>query len=136
MGEVRQETEERTRLVLESERIVGFAPFAARMPFETWLLPRRHAAAFEHTADDDLRDLAVALVTVLGALDHALGDPPYNLLLHSAPFGVGESPSYHWHFEILPKLVGLAGFELGSGFHINPVPPEDAARLLRDAIPS
>ena len=45
---------------------------------------------------------------------------------------MGESPSYHWHVEILPKLTGLAGFELGSGFHINPVPPEDAARLLRE----
>jgi UDPglucose--hexose-1-phosphate uridylyltransferase len=131
---VRQETQERTRLVVESGGIVGFAPFASRMPFETWLLPRRHAAAFEQTADDELRDLAAVLGAVLGALDRTLGDPPYNLLLHSAPFGAGESPSYHWHFELLPKLVGLAGFELGSGFHINPVPPEDAARLLRDAI--
>jgi UDPglucose--hexose-1-phosphate uridylyltransferase len=130
---VRQETEERTRLVVETERVVAFAPFAARLPFETWLLPRRHAAAFEHAADEDLRDLAVALAGVLGRLDRALGDPPYNLVLHSAPFGFGESPSYHWHVEIVPKLVGVAGFELGSGFHINPVPPEDAARLLRDA---
>ena len=65
-------------------------------------------------------------------LRDALDDPPYNLVLHSAPFGAEESPSYHWHLEILPKLVGLAGFELGSGFHINSVPPEDAARMLRE----
>jgi len=129
---VRQEIEEAARLVLESEHAVVFAPFAARLPFETWLLPRRHAAAFEHIDDDELREIAAMLAAVLGKLERALSDPPYNLVLHSAPFGVGESPSYHWHFEIVPILDGLAGFELGSGFHINPVPPEDAARLLRD----
>jgi UDPglucose--hexose-1-phosphate uridylyltransferase len=128
----RQEQADRVRIVAEGERVLAFAPFAARVPFETWLLPRHHAATFEGSDDAVLRDLAAVLRTVLAKLDVALGDPPYNLLLHSAPFGVGESPSYHWHLELLPKLTGLAGFELGSGFHINPVPPEDAARLLRD----
>ena len=129
---IRQETDEGVRIVAEGERVVAFAPFAARVPFETWVLPRPHAAAFEHIADDVLADLAAVLRGVLGRMRRALDDPPYNLVLHSAPFGVGESPSYHWHLEILPKLTGLAGFELGSGFHINPVPPEDAARLLRE----
>ena len=129
---LRQETEQRARLVADSGRVVAFAPFAARVPFETWVLPRPHGAAFEHIADDLLHELAGVLGTVLGRLRRVLDDPPYNLVLHSAPFGVGESPSYHWHFEILPKLTGLAGFELGSGFNINPVPPEDAARLLRE----
>jgi len=129
---IRQETETRLRIVAERERVVAFAPFAARVPFETWVLPRPHGAAFEHIADDVLHDLAHVLGTVLAKLDRALQDPPYNLMLHSAPFSVGESPAYHWHFELVPKLVGLAGFELGSGFHINPLPPEDAARVLRD----
>jgi UDPglucose--hexose-1-phosphate uridylyltransferase len=120
------------RLVAESPSVLAFAPFAARFPFETWLAQRRHAAVFEQTDDAVLRDLARVLHTVLRKLDRAIGEPPYNLLLHSAPFGAGESPSYHWHLEILPKLTNLAGFELGSGFHINPVPPEDAARFLRD----
>ena len=129
---LREEAEARTRLVAESPSVLAFAPFAARFPFETWLAPRRHAAAFEQADDTVLRDLARVLHTVLRKLDRAIGEPPYNLLLHSAPFGAGESPSYHWHLEILPKLTNLAGFELGSGFHINPVPPEDAARFLRD----
>jgi UDPglucose--hexose-1-phosphate uridylyltransferase len=132
---VRQEVEERTRLVVESERAVAFVPFAARVPYETWLLPRRHAAAFEQTRDEELREVAVVLRAVLGKLDRALADPPYNLVLHGAPSGVGESPAYHWHFEILPRLTGLAAFELGGGFHVNPVPPEDAGRLLRDTDP-
>ena len=133
---LRQETEDGTRIVVESERAVAFVPFAARLPFETWVLPRRHTAAFEQSRDDDLRDVAATLRTVLGKLDRSLADPPYNLVLHSAPFGVGESPSYHWHFEILPRLSGLAAFELGGGFYVNPVPPEDAGRVLRGTAPS
>jgi UDPglucose--hexose-1-phosphate uridylyltransferase len=128
----RQEVDAGARIVVESPRAVAFVPFAARVPFETWLLPRRHAAAFERTGDDELREVAAALRVVLGKLDRALADPPYNLVLHSAPSGVAESPSYHWHFEILPRLTGLAAFELGGGFYVNPVPPEDAGRLLRD----
>jgi UDPglucose--hexose-1-phosphate uridylyltransferase len=127
-----QEIEGRARIVAEGTRVVAFAPFAARVPFETWIIPRRHAAAFEQGDDALLADCADILRTVLRKLDRALSDPPFNLLLHSAPFGASDNPSYHWHFEIMPKLTGMAGFELGSGFHINPVPPEDAARMLRD----
>ena len=131
-----QETAERLRIVAENDRMVAFAPFASRFPFELWVLPRRHCAAFELVDDAELAAFADGLVAVLRLLRDALDDPPYNLVLHSAPFGAEESPSYHWHLEILPKLVGLAGFELGSGFHINSVPPEDAARTLRARAPS
>jgi UDPglucose--hexose-1-phosphate uridylyltransferase len=129
---LRQETEAGARVVVATPGAVAFVPFAARVPFETWILPRRHAAAFERTGDAELREVAVALGAVLGKLDRALGDPPYNLVLHGAPSDVGDSPSFHWHFEILPRLGGLAAFELGSAFYVNPVPPEDAGRLLRD----
>jgi UDPglucose--hexose-1-phosphate uridylyltransferase len=131
---LRQESDARARVVVEGQHVLAFAPFAARFPFETWLIPRRHASAFEEVDDVVLRDLAGVLRTVLRKLDRAIGDPPYNLLVHSAPFATGESPSYHWHFEIVPALTGVAGFELGAGFHINPVPPEDAARSLRDTV--
>jgi UDPglucose--hexose-1-phosphate uridylyltransferase len=131
---LRQESEARDRLIVEGQHVVAFAPFAARFPFETWIMPRRHGSVFEDVDDVVLRDLAVVLRSVLRKLDRSIGDPPYNLFVHSAPFATGESPSYHWHFEIMPTLTGVAGFELGSGFHINPVPPEDAARFLRDTL--
>jgi UDPglucose--hexose-1-phosphate uridylyltransferase len=127
-----QELDGGERLVAQSTHVVAFAPFAARVPFETWLMPRRHAAAFEQSDDAVVRDLAAVLRTVLGKLSRVLDDPPFNLLVHSAPFGAAESPSYHWHLELLPRLIRPAGFELGSGFAINPMPPEDAARSLRD----
>jgi UDPglucose--hexose-1-phosphate uridylyltransferase len=128
-----QETSERTRIVAETADAVAFAPYAPRFPFETWIMPRRHAAAFEQATDAELVALATLLRDVLGRLDRVVGDPPFNMILHTAPFGGEVSPSYHWHVEIVPTLTTAAGFEVGTGFHINPMPPEEAARLLRDA---
>jgi len=130
---VRQETEERSRIVHASDHIIAFAPFASRFPFEVWIMPRQHAPAFEHASARDVSELAAAIHSVLRKLDAALDDPPFNLVLHSAPAGEHESPYVHWHLEIAPKLTASAGSEWGSGFHVNPMPPEDAARFLRDA---
>ena len=41
--------------------------------------------------------------------------------------------SYHWHIELAPKLTRMTGFEWGSGFHLNPTAPEEAADFLRRA---
>jgi UDPglucose--hexose-1-phosphate uridylyltransferase len=127
-----QEAEERTRVVEETEHVLAFAPFAARLPFETWIVPRRHTPAFEHASAAELRDFARALRGVLRKLERALGDPPFEFLLHSAPFAESDSPYYHWHLEVTPRLPALADSERSSGFFVNPMPPEDAARFLRD----
>jgi UDPglucose--hexose-1-phosphate uridylyltransferase len=55
-------------------------------------------------------------------------------MLHTAPVGDEDLPYYHWHIEILPKLTQVAGFEMGSGFYINPTAPEDAAHYLREHV--
>jgi UDPglucose--hexose-1-phosphate uridylyltransferase len=128
---LRQEIETRSRMVMETRQIVAFAPFASALPFETWILPRRHVAGFEHTEAGELGELARVLRSVLRRLERAIGDPPYTLLLHSAPFGGSESPSFHWHIEIAPALAHVP--TLRGGFPLNPMPPEDAARFLRDA---
>ena len=75
-----------------------------------------------------LRKLYEARETVALALDR----PPFNFVIHTAPVSDGEVEYYHWHLEITPTLTRVAGFEIGSGFHINPTPPEDAAQYLRE----
>ena len=62
-----------------------------------------------------------------------LEGPAYNYILHTSPFREEDNEYYHWHIEIMPKLSKIAGFEWGSGFFINPTPPEEAARFLREA---
>jgi len=128
---VRQDTEGGERLVAEHDRWVALCPYAARFPFEIWILPKRHAPYFERSSNQDLAELAHCLRDALARLDRVLDNPSLNYVIHSHPAGEAETRHYHWHIEILPKLVQVAGFEWGSGMFINPVAPEDAARLLR-----
>lgn len=128
---VRQERREGSRQILELNGFVALGPFAPRFPFETWILPTRHRAAFEDSGVDELRGLAEVLGEFLRRLNGLLHDPPFNFMLHTAPLRDGQPESFHWHLEIIPKLTKVAGFEWGSGFFINPVPPEDAAEALR-----
>jgi UDPglucose--hexose-1-phosphate uridylyltransferase len=123
---IRTELAAEVRMVAATRKYVAVAAVAGRFPFETWILPRDHARAFEDAGD--LNELAGLLHDVLGRLDCAAGSPAWNLVLHTGPW-TGEE--YHWRLEILPRVTGIAGFELGGGMFINPVPPEDAARRLR-----
>ncbi len=123
------------RLVSTSERFVALAPFAPRFPFETWILPRAHRSSYHTISDpEEFLDLARILKDTLQRLNTALDSPPYNFVLHTAPLGEDDLPYYHWHLEIMPKLTRVAGFEMGSGFYINPTPPEDAAQYLREIV--
>jgi UDPglucose--hexose-1-phosphate uridylyltransferase len=117
------------RIVLAGEQVVAVTAVAGRFPYETWLLPRRHAADFDRLSDAELADLAAAMRSVLRRLA-AAGDPAYNIVLHTAP--MHGAPHYHWHWEILPRLTGIAGYELATGCYLNPLPPEEAAARLRN----
>ncbi|WP_435016109.1 galactose-1-phosphate uridylyltransferase [Tundrisphaera sp. TA3] len=130
---VQQEQSTKSRVVLETEHFTAFCPYASRFPFETWIVPNLHASHYETIAGPDIADVGRTLDTVLKKLEKALDSPPYNYIIHTAPFDQPELAHYHWHIEIIPRLTRVAGFEWGSGFYINPVPPEDAARFLREA---
>ena len=131
---IEQELADGRRLVAHNDDFVAFEPFAPRFPFETHILPRHHLAAFEDTADSVLHGLAEIMSTVFRKINSALGFPPFNFMLHTAPFNKNVDEFYHWHLEIIPRLTKVAGFEWGSGFYINPTPPEQAAQFLRDII--
>ncbi len=137
---IKQETELFCeRLVMETDHFVVLSPFAARFPFETWILPRRHMLDFTLSTDAELEDLGRLLKVILTKLRRALNDPPFNYVLHQAPYRRPRGgywttieEDYHWHIELMPRLTRVAGFEWGSGFYINPTPPEVAAESLRE----
>ena len=129
-GLARTEEESGERLVLAEERFVVFAPAASRSAFELWIVPRTHAADFTALDDDDLAATAATLQRTLGALS-ALGDPPYNLFLHTAPAGEQHEQVFHWHWELHPRLRVIAGLELATALAVNPAAPEYAAEVLR-----
>ena len=121
-----------TRIVLETPAFIALAPFAPRFPFETWIMPKRHISCYACSTRDDFKDLACLLQDTLRRLDKALSFPPYNYIIHTSPFKEEINDYYHWHIELMPKLTNVAGFEWGSGFYINPTPPEEAAKFLRE----
>jgi UDPglucose--hexose-1-phosphate uridylyltransferase len=129
---IRQEMQDGRRVVYENTDFIVLEPFAPKSPFETWVLPKSHDSAFEDCQKNEYSNLANALRVTLRKLYRALDNPPYNLMLHTSPFTEMFNPHYHWHFEIMPTLTKVAGFEWGSGFYINPTPPEEAAKFLRD----
>ena len=124
------EEESGERLVLAEERFVVFAPAASRSPFELMIVPRAHAADFTALDDDDIAATTATLQRTLRALD-ALGDPPYNLFLHTAPVGERLDQTFHWHLELHPRLRVIAGLERATALAVNPAAPEYAAEVLR-----
>jgi UDPglucose--hexose-1-phosphate uridylyltransferase len=129
---VEQELADRERVVEETDRFVTVVPFAQRFPFEMWVLPRQHESDYTRTTRHDFLELAGLLKRTLLRLRGALDDPPFNLVVHTAPLNSEALPYYHWHMEIMPRVMHTAGFERGTGFYINPTRPEETAQFLRE----
>lgn len=130
---VRQEIGDRSRVVGENAEFLSIAPFAPRFPFEVWVLPKKHTSYFEESQKFQFEALGRLFSDTLRRLDRVLDSPPFNFILHTSPLDERTGDFYHWHIEIMPKLTQVAGFEWGTGFYINPVPPELAAAFLREA---
>lgn len=133
---IHQEIEQNIRVVCQNESFITISPFAPRTPFEMWVLPKRHTSGYCHQGEGELYGLARILTETLRRLDRCIPNVPYNFVLHTQPLRSGELEHFHWHFEIVPKLTSIAGFEWGSGFYINPMPPEEATQYLRESLDS
>lgn len=129
---IQQESASEKRIVLDTPGFVAFCPFASRFPFETWILPKNHSSHYENIQKNGVDDLSGVMKQVIAKIEASLDRPAYNYIIHTAPFDTQELGHYHWHIEIIPSLTKPAGFEWGTGFYINPVPPEEAAGFLRE----
>ncbi|MDD4982276.1 MAG: galactose-1-phosphate uridylyltransferase, partial [Candidatus Omnitrophica bacterium] len=136
---IHQEIEQKERLILDLDGFIAISPFAARFPFETWIMPKKHCCDFTCQDGESLNNLGKVMKAVLSKLKKGLNDPPYNYVIHTAPFRRRKSgywktiyQDYHWHIEIMPRLTRVAGFEWGTGFYICPITPEDCAKFLRE----
>jgi UDPglucose--hexose-1-phosphate uridylyltransferase len=131
---IRQESTTGARLISETDRFCVIAPYAPRFPFETWILPQRHESHFEDADAATIANLARVLKSTIAKLEKVLERPAYNFIVHSAPVQEGQLAHYHWHIEIIPRLTKVAGFEWATGFYINPTPPEESAKFMREAV--
>lgn len=131
---IRQELRDQERIIEENKGFIAFCPFVSRFPFEVWIMPKEHNSDFNRISQDEISDLARALKDTLNKINKVLSRPSYNYIVHSSPLHEEEKErdSYHWHIEIMPRLSRTAGFEWGSGFYVNPTPPEVAAKFLNN----
>ncbi|HAR62252.1 MAG: galactose-1-phosphate uridylyltransferase [Candidatus Margulisiibacteriota bacterium] len=141
---MKQELSSGERIIATNDHFVVLAPFASRFPFEMCLMPKKHSHRFHDITDEEIGSLASILIKVMSKLKSILGDPAYNIMVHTAPnelprlghpeYWSSLSHDYHWHFEIMPRLIEVAGFEWGTGLYINSIAPEDAALHLREGM--
>jgi UDPglucose--hexose-1-phosphate uridylyltransferase len=130
---IKEEIGMKKRVVLETVHFLVFSPFASRYPFETWIIPKKHTSDFQRIGEEELEDLSVAIQSLFIRFNQLLSDPPYSLVFHTSPVQERfHCPEYHWHIETRLRIGLREGFEWGTGFFVNPTPPEDAARYLRE----
>jgi UDPglucose--hexose-1-phosphate uridylyltransferase len=129
---VREELEQKERIIYETDSFATFCPYAARTPFELRIYPKRHTASFMDITNDEIEEMAWVLRNTLLKIYKCLDNPDYNYVIRSSPIGDENTRHQHWYMVIIPKITTPAGFEIGSGIYINTVPPEASARYLRD----
>lgn len=129
-----EEQKDARRVIVETSFLTVFHPFASQVPFETWVVPKLHNPSFANIEERELDDLALSLRAVLGAMHASLGNPDYNLIIHTAPVEDEQKPYFLWHVEIRPLLATPAGFELGTGVFINTAVPEETAAYFRPLV--
>lgn len=130
---LRQELQEKQLTITENKSFLSFSPFVSRFPYEAWVIPKEHFSDFAQIQVELVNDLASVLKDTLSRIKKVLRDTAYNFIIHSTPLDSLIRDDYHWHIEIMPRLTRVAGFEWGTGFYINPTPPEMAAKTLREA---
>lgn len=124
------------RVVFDDGTTVVHSPYAAATPYALRVAPRRCAPTFEDAPDEELDSFAAALTAVARALDEHLVGPAFNVIVHVAPYRLSElaGMSFHWHADVVPRTHAQAGYGLGSGWTIDVVDPDEAARALRSAL--
>lgn len=126
------ETTEKHRLLVENEHFIAFTFYAARLPFEVWVLPKKHSSHFEDAESEIIVALAEICEQLTKMYDITLKQPPLNFFIHDLPRSIGKSNSYHWHLEFVPRVSNYGGYEMGSGVIIDVMSPEEAAGYLKE----
>jgi UDPglucose--hexose-1-phosphate uridylyltransferase len=139
-----QEERQALRILEIRGDYAAFCPYAPRVPYETWILPRSHEASFERSGSSrvgSLTDLAVLLRRTLKRIRCIT--EAFHMVLHTSPNSHHQSESlgywktldedYHWHIEILPVLESKAKSYTFKEVYYSSVTSETAVKRLREA---
>ncbi len=130
------------RKIYESREFLIYAPFASAFAFESIILSRNYSS-IEFMNDEVLKELSVNIKSLFNVLNLELGDFAFNMLFYLPPINKNfENEDYfdeidkifRFFIRVTPRIYNIAGFELMSNSAINPVVPEEVAKLLREKI--
>ena len=124
------ERKKKIRVIVENEHAIAIAPYASKRPFEVTVLPKKHWASFRETSPEAVRDVALALQSVMQKMKKHLDDPDLNFFVHDTPLDRKNYHYHHWHIEVIPKTAVEAGFEFSTRIDINVVDPDNVAVIL------
>jgi UDPglucose--hexose-1-phosphate uridylyltransferase len=139
-----QEERQASRVIEARGDYVALGPYAPRVPYETWIIPRNHDASFERTglSKPGLRTNLAALLRRTLQRVRALTEG-FHLVLHTSPNSLHPSKTlgywktidddYHWHIEILPVLAAKARSYTFKEVYYSPISSETAVKQLREA---
>lgn len=137
---IEEELKDKKRIVYENKHFIGLVPFYARFPYEVHIYPKRHVDMIAYLSNKEKKDLADILKIITMKYDKLFEiEFPYMMMLFQAPVN-GEDlyDIFHFHIEFDPpkrtkdKIKWMASVETGTWTFINPLPPEEAAKQLRD----
>jgi len=139
-----QEERQNLRIVEARGDYVAFCPYAPRVPYETWIMPRSHEASFERSGSSrvgSVSDLAALLRRTLQRIRTVT--EAFHLVLHTSPNSQHPSATlgywktldedYHWHIEILPIVEAKARSYTFKEIYYSPVASETAVKRLQEA---
>lgn len=128
------------RTIAETGHFIAFCPYAPRSPFEFWIMPKAHRCAFQEAAPEELDDLSGMLTSLMKKLRSVLREPPYSLVIHTAPNRIPRrdhwhtlGDDFHWHMEVLPVVRLTSRGVSCPDLNVLTTSPEDAAKYMREA---
>lgn len=107
-------------VIRETGAFTWFAPHASSMPYQQWIVPKRHAASIGDLNDIEITELATLLHSASSAM-RRISDA-YNWMFVNTP---------HFYIDLFPRLTTIAGLELGTGAFVEIIDPAAAAERLR-----
>jgi UDPglucose--hexose-1-phosphate uridylyltransferase len=129
---INEELKKGDRIVVDAPDFIVLHPYASRVAYESWIIPKNHCATFGLFPSTKLGALSRVLKNILFYLYRGIDNPAFNFMFDTSTTEDEEDPYYHWHIRIVPRLTTIAGFEMGSGMYINTSVPEDTAQILRE----
>lgn len=131
---LQHEKEKKLRVIGENEGFLAFVPYAAKLSYEVYFVPKKHMTSFSALGPEDVKAFAEILKPVLKRTQDIMNGVSYNICFQDFKAKADSQPYYHWYVRVLPRIGNPAGFEYGTGSYINPVLPEKAAAFYRGEV--